>query len=396
MEHRVSPANPRLDILRREVEEKLLIPFRSHGWSAEIVSEVDRHDCIEIAANRDAVATRIAVLYSSGISNSGHRELSNRVDRIFCRGQPYMLESYASGVAVPVESLDDFFAFLVELNKQVEPDRSQAFIPRRPAKVLRLTAENPLDAVIARLQQFTSEALARKLVERRAEAENIALAPTEAEAKATGVAYSMRSALDYIVSTPRDPLNRKVLGLYYGTMALAQSEMLASPSGPIDLDKVEAMTRDGHGLYTLAASHGGFADLHVGVLARGFFPQWMKSLRQDTSGYPKKRPRSLADLKKVPSGMACLLPDLFASMPEIDDLYAEVVGGPPRWISVAFDQVANARRPARKMPEIDDLYAEVVGGPPCLRPSGQRAKACAEGDQHLWVVTRFLREGFRR
>ena len=32
------------------------------------------------------------------------------------------------------------------------------------------------------------------------------------------------------------------------------------------------------------------------------------------------------------------------------------------------------------------------------RPSGQRSatKACAEGDQHLWVVTRFLREGFRR
>ena len=361
MEHRVSPANPRLDILRREVEEKLLIPFRSHGWSAEIVSEVDRHDCIEIAANRDAVATRIAVLYSSGISNSGHRELSNRVDRIFCRGQPYMLESYASGVAVPVESLDDFFAFLVELNKQVEPDRSQAFIPRRPAKVLRLTAENPLDAVIARLQQFTSEALARKLVERRAEAENIALAPTEAEAKATGVAYSMRSALDYIVSTPRDPLNRKVLGLYYGTMALAQSEMLASPSGPIDLDKVEAMTRDGHGLYTLAASHGGFADLHVGVLASGFFPQWMKFLRQDTSGYPKKRPRSLADLEKVPSGMACLLPDLFASMPEIDDLYAEVVGGPPGWISVAFDQVANARRPARKVTSTYGLLLDSSG-----------------------------------
>ena len=197
MEHRVSPANPRLDLLRREVEEKLLIPFRSHGWSAEIVSEVDRLDCIEIAANRDAVATRIAVLYSSsGLSNSGYRELSSRVDRIFFRGQPYMLESFASGVAVPVESLDDFFAFLVELNKQVEPDRTQAFIPRRPAKVRRLTAENPLDAVIARLQQFTSEALARKLVERRAQAENIALAPTAAEAKATGVAYSMRSALD--------------------------------------------------------------------------------------------------------------------------------------------------------------------------------------------------------
>ena len=126
MAHRVSPSNPRLDLLRREVEQKVLIPFRSHGWSAEIVSEVDRQDCIEIAANRDAVVTRVAVLYSSSeISNSSYRELSNRVDRIFFRGQPYMLESFASGVAVPVESLDDFFAFLVELNKQMEPDRSQ-------------------------------------------------------------------------------------------------------------------------------------------------------------------------------------------------------------------------------------------------------------------------------
>ena len=116
------------------------------------------------------------------------------------------------------------------------------------------------------------------------------------EAKATGVAYSMRSALDYTISSAGNALNRRVLGLYYGTMALAQAEMLASPSGPINLDKVEAMTRNGHGLYALATPNGGFADLHVGVLANGFFPQWMKFLGHDTSGYPNKRPRSAADL----------------------------------------------------------------------------------------------------
>ena len=82
----------------------------------------------------------------------------------------------------------------------------------------------------------------------------------------------------YVVSTPRDALNRRVLGLYYGTMALTQAEMLASPSGPIDLDQVEGMTRHGHGLYALAMPQGGFADLRVGVLASGFFPQWMKFL----------------------------------------------------------------------------------------------------------------------
>ena len=89
MEDRVSPVNPRLDLLRREVEQKLLIPFRSHGWSAKIVREVDYDDCIEIVAKRCAVATRIAVLYSSsGISNASYRDLSNRVDRIFSRVNP--------------------------------------------------------------------------------------------------------------------------------------------------------------------------------------------------------------------------------------------------------------------------------------------------------------------
>ena len=176
----------------------------------------------------------------------------------------------------------------------------------------------------------------------------------------------MRGALDYVVSTPRDPLNRRILGLYYGIMALAPAEMLASPSGPSDLDKVEAMTRHGHGLYTLAPN-GGFADLHVGVLARGFFPQWMEFLGHDTSGYPERKPKSAPDLKNVPAGMVCSLRDLFASMPEIYDLFAEVFGGPPGWISVAYDQEANALRPARNATprKVDSTYGLF------LDPSGE-------------------------
>ena len=347
MEDQSTSANPRLGLLRREVEQTVLKPLRSHGWSADIVREVDHHDCIEIAAKRGAVATRIAVLYSSsGISNASYRELSHRVDRIFFRGQPYMLDSFASGVAAPVEPLGDFFPFLVDLNKQVEPDRSPPTMTRRTTTVRRLTAENPLEAVISRLQQFTSEKLAAKLVERRAATEDITLTPGAIAAKATGVAYSMRSALDYVVSTPHDSLNRRVLGLYYGTMALAQAEMLASPSGPFDLGEVEGMTKYGHGLYALAVPEGGFGDIRVGVLATGFFPQWMNFLSRDTSGYPTTRPRSAADLEAVPAGMVCSLRDLFASMPEIADLFAEVFGGPPGWISVAYDQEANLRRPA--------------------------------------------------
>ena len=41
------------------------------------------------------------------------------------------------------------------------------------------------------------------------------------------------------------------------------------------------MTRHGHGL---PMPQGGFANLRVGVLASGFFPQWMEFLGHDTSG----------------------------------------------------------------------------------------------------------------
>ena len=200
-----------------------------------------------------------------------------------------------------------------------------------------------VEAILARLQQFTSSTLAGRLVERRAATEGIPLPTDTIEAKANGIAWSMRSALDYLLATPREALIKRVLGLYYGTIALAQAEMLASPSGPIDLDEVEGMTKRGHGLYSLAGPDGGFADLRVGVLATGFLPQWMSFLGHDTSCYPRSKPNSAADLDTVPAGMACSLRDLFASMPEVDDLFAEVFGGPPGWVSVAYDDEGNAR-----------------------------------------------------
>jgi len=352
-------SNPRLVLLRREVEQTVLKPFRSHGWTATIEREVDHDDCIEIAAEKGGVTARIAILYSSsGISNAKYRELATRVEHIFFHGQPYMLESFAQGVTVPVEPLGDFFPLLVSLNKRVEPDQSPPVMPRRTVTARRLTAENPLEAVLTRLQQFTSMHLAAKLVERRAAAEGLSLSPETVASKATGIAFSMRSALDYIVATSGDKLNKRVLALYYGIMAFAQAEMLAAPSGPVDLDEVEGMTKQGHGLYTLAVPNGGFADLRVGVLATGFLPQWLTFLEQDTSGYPTKKPRSVGDLDKLPKGMVCTLRDLFASMPEIDDLFAEVFGGPAGWIAVVYDSASNLRIPVFSGPsrKADSTY----------------------------------------
>ena len=351
--------NPRLPLLRKEVEQRVLEPFRSHDWSPTIVRENNNEDCIEIAASRERVTVRIAVLYSSsGIPNEKYVELSKRVNRIFFRGQPYILDTFTRGVKVPVEPIDDFFPFLVSLNKQVESDRSRT-ATRRKTGVLRLTAENPIDAVIARLQQFTSVHLATKLVERRAAKESFPISCETTKSKATGIAYSMRSALDYLVSTSSDKLNKRVISLYYGTMALAQAEMLASPSGPVDLNEVEDMTKQGHGLYTLPGPNGGFADLHVGIIATGFMPRWVSCLGHDTTRYPRKKART-NDLEDKYANMVCPLRDLFASIPEIDDLFAEVFGGPAGWILVYFDTSEARSHSATSGKQTDSTYVKLA------------------------------------
>ena len=336
--------NPRIDLLQREVERTVLTHFRLHSWTVNITSINPQDDCIEITGNKGSVSTKIAVLYSSsGISNTEYRELSKRVDHIFYNGQSYMLDSFTLGVTVPVEPLVDFFPFFVKLSKQVEPDRSPAVVSRKEVTIKRLTAENPLETVISRLQQFRSVKLAEKLVQRRAETEGVSLSHEATYSKATGIAYTVRNALDYLVSTSSDKLNRRIVSLYYGTIALAQAEMLASASGPNDLDQVEKMTKRGHGLYTLPGSNGGFADLHVGVRATGFLPEWVKVLGHDTTIYPQQGAKSLEKLGEYPPETFCSVRDLFASMPEIEDLFAEIFGGPPRWISVDYDHVSNPR-----------------------------------------------------
>ncbi len=171
----------------------MLKRFRSHEWAAEVGNEVDRGSFIEIGAARGTVNVRIAVLYSSSeISNAQYRMLSERVDHIFFKGRPYRLDSFTHGVTVPVEPLDDFFPFLVALNKKVELARFVPTVSRKAPTVRRLTGENPHDAVMARLKQFTSLTLAKKLVARRTEDEGYSLTRDIIDTKATGIAYSIQ------------------------------------------------------------------------------------------------------------------------------------------------------------------------------------------------------------
>lgn len=330
--------NPRLDILREEVERDMFSPMRTHGWSVNIVAEHDAHSSLEFEAKKGEHLIRLAVLYSTGTENQHYKLLEKRVERIFFRGQAYMLESFAQGVRIPVESIADFFPYLVELNKQSEPDRSSSKPPQK-LRVRRITEENPLEGIFMRLGQFTSINLAVKLVQRRANDAAVELSAQDVRTKAEGIAYSMRNALDYVTSSATEKLNKRILGLYYGTMAFAFAEMLAKPTGPNSLDVIEGMTRQGHGLYTYAES--GFNELRVGVLAEGFMTRWLDMLGHDTAGFPRRKAKSTEDFGRLPADSWCTLEQLFSSMPEIDDLFSEVFGSAQGWLTPGYDNEAN-------------------------------------------------------
>ena len=129
--------------------------------------------------------------------------------------------------------------------------------------------------------------------------------------------------------------------MYYGAIAFASAEMLASPIGPLSLDKVEKMTKSGHGLYTLdSIDDNSFEGFVVGVLSNGFYKEWVKFLGADVSSFPAKKPRKREDIDLSMNEVTTLI-ELFSRIPELEDLFMLVTDSPTNWLDFNDDIEAN-------------------------------------------------------
>lgn len=330
----------RMGILHNAAKQQMLGPLLSHGWIASVVEESEAGEYLVIEATKGTKNHSVALMYTSATDNRYYKQLERRVSHIFTNGQLYHVENYAKGVTTPVSSLDDFFPLLVKWNTELAPPKLSKKISSSPDSVIRIVSENPLAGIWARLNQFSSSEIAKKLVLRRAERQGVPLADEDVLSKASGIAFALGNAADYYKGAPYESLNKRVLSLYYGTLSLAFAEMLAAPNGPSDLDQLEGMTKQGHGLFTLSSVTGHFGDLKVGVLATGFYPNWVSFLGYDTGFYPKAKARSVGDLDnsvKYPlqsfAGMSALL----SAIPELGDLFTQVYDDEPAWLIPYID-----------------------------------------------------------
>jgi len=345
----------RMGILRQSAEQQMLKPLATHGWSASIAKEVGEGEYLVVRAEKAGTEHNVALLYSSATANSVYKSLDHQVEHIFTNGELYHIEAYAYGITAPVEPIDGFFPLLVSWNKKLAPQAdSGPRSPReKPPAVRHITSEDPLAGIWLRLNQFQSVRIASKLVSRRSNELGSPLSESATASKAEGISYALRNASDYFRRAPNESLNKRILCLYYGALSLAFAEMLASPTGPVDLDEVEGMTRQGHGLYTVLTGSS-LRELRVGAMDRGFFPQWLSRLGHDVSSFPQRKAKTASDIDKLPPGTVLEATDLFGRFPEIDDLFREVFDDPPSWVVPCFDTESNPSlfslgRPVKKL-----------------------------------------------
>jgi hypothetical protein len=338
----------RMDILRGDAERKIFEKLRTHNWSANIEREFP--DGLVISAERGGHRHIIALIYGSATDNRVYKSLAAEVEHIFFNGQPYLVEQFTQGVTKPVGSVDDFHGLLLEWNKasadgKFAPEDEQKS-PAADPTILRprlLLADEPIEAIWLRLRQLQSVTLARKMIEARAVAEHVGLDDDALQSKAQGVAYALRNASDYFQVKDGQTFSQRVLNLYYGSLSFAFAEMLAAPRGAKALSDIEDSTKAGHGLYTLDGLSDGLEQIVVGVLPSGFFPAWTKSIGTPITRFPESKPRRYDQLASAPEHSWLTIEALFASIPELADLFSNIFAAKPRWVMPVYDQTANQR-----------------------------------------------------
>jgi hypothetical protein len=340
-------AKQRLALLQQDAERHILGPLRTHGWVAAVERIVEAGEYLIISAERGGQQHSIGLLYTSATDNRIYKTLANQVEHIFFNGMAYMVESYAHGLDTPVAASDDFHSLLLKWNAASTDGKFVAGNLSEPAPTIRspsrtLLSDQPIDAVWLRLRQFQSITLAKRLITERARSDGIELDEATVKSKAEGLAYALRNAADYYQAREVRNVSQRVLNLYYGSLAFAFAEMLALPRGPNTLAEIENSTKQGHGLYTIDQMEGSLEHLVVGIIRSGFFPAWMRAMCVPTADIPERKPRQPEDLDNLPSDSWISLEQLFASIPELSDLFNDIFESKPRWVRPTYDNEANA------------------------------------------------------
>ncbi|HCR3791473.1 TPA: hypothetical protein ON708_005107, partial [Citrobacter freundii] len=245
----------RLNILVKSAEDNIINYFSKHHWECEVTGSYPHGEYVIIKVSKGGVNYNLALLYSCATDNSVYKNLDKLVDLIVLNGDFYHLESYAYGISTDVIELKSLQTYIIKWNTSASDGKlslgGQDIPSFKPKEFTNhIQSEQPINQIWSRIRQFRTTGLAEKLIQQRCNHFGVQLEYDVIKAKALGLAFCIQNACDYFEAASKQKLNQRVVSLYYGAIALASAEMLASPKGPTSLQEVEDMTKFGHGLFT--------------------------------------------------------------------------------------------------------------------------------------------------
>lgn len=336
----------RLNILERTATEIISSKFENHNWQCEIIGIFPDGEYLIVSVSKGDINFKWALLYTSATANQTYRKLDQEVDLIVIKGSFYYLESYAYGITTEIIEEKDFQRILISWNTQASDGKKSFGGQNKPIVKPKefnnhIQSEQPINQIWTRIRQFKTKGLAEKLIIQLCDKAGSTLNPEDVASKATGLSFCIQNGCDYFEAASQQQSNQRVISLYYGAIAFASAEMLASPTGPTSLQDVENMTKFGHGLFTYdSIEENEFEGFLVGVLSNGFFKKWVEFLGCDVSEFPSRKPRSHEEID-VTSNKIISLIDLFSRIPELEDLFGMVTTKPENWLNFNYDQSAN-------------------------------------------------------
>lgn len=336
----------RLNILVKSAEDNIINYFNKHHWECEVTGSYPHGEYVIIKVSKGSVNYNLALLYSCATDNSVYKNLDKLVDLIVLNGDFYHLKSYAYGISTDVIELKSLQTYIIKWNTSASDGKlslgGQDIPSFKPKEFTNhIQSEQPINQIWSRIKQFRTMGLAEKLIQQRCNHFGAKLEYDVIKAKALGLAFCIQNACDYFEAASKQKLNQRVVSLYYGAIALASAEMLASPKGPTSLQEVEDMTKFGHGLFTFdSVSDNPFEGFVVGVLSNGFFCKWMDFLGCDVTLYPSKKPRKETDIDLSNEYVITLI-ELFSHIPELEELLRMVSDTSINWLTFRYDSDAN-------------------------------------------------------
>ncbi|KAF3982702.1 MAG: hypothetical protein HFP81_10115 [Methylococcales symbiont of Hymedesmia sp. n. MRB-2018] len=336
----------RLEILEASAKRDIIVPFEKHNWECFIDGKFPNGEYIVIKLKKSYAEFKIGFLYTCATANGIYKVLDQTVDLIVLDSEFYHLESYAYGIKTEIIEKSSIQSYLIKWNSLISDGKISSGGPEKPRiKAKEFTSyiqsENPIKQIWSRIRQFRTKGLSKKLVIERYTLKGLSYSNDVIQSKAEGLAFCIQNGCDYFQAANEQKLNQRIVSLYYGAIAFASAEMLASPDGSKSLAEVESMTKFGHGLYTFdSIDDNSFEGFVVGVLSNGFFKKWAEFLGADVSLFPAKKPKKASDIDLSKNEVTTLI-ELFSRIPELEDLFLLVTDTPVNWLTFNHDSEAN-------------------------------------------------------